>query len=202
MTTLRTTIQNLKQDYKRRILLEANHHFLNKIAVFTKPGMVGVICYRFSHYLAQTKFRYLCRFLLFIEHAYSRNEISPYAYIGPGLVLGDVGAIGVTHGTEIGKNCTLLGFNTFALNAISGIDFTVDKIVIGDHCVLGVRAKVMRAITIADGAQIKDNSVVMFSENKKGQHCHGVPAKRMRIDVYEDIIQWNPFNGCHLNQGQ
>jgi len=164
--------------------------------------MVGVICYRLSHYLAQTKLSPLCRILLFIEHAYTRNEISPYAYIGPGLVLGDIGAIGVTYGTEIGKNCTLLGFNTFALNAIKGIDFTVDKIVMGDHCVLGIRAKIMRAITIADGAQIKENSVVMFSVNKKGTTLAGVPAKRSRVDVYEDIIQWNPYNGCQLNKEQ
>lgn len=201
MTTLRTTIQYLIQDYKRRLLLENNESFLNKIVVLAKPGMVGVICYRFSHYLAQTKLRYFCRFILFIEHIYSRNEISPYAYIGPGLVLGDVGAIGVPYGTEIGKNCTFLGFNTFALNAINGIDYTIDKIVMGDHCVLGTRAKVMRPITIADGAQIKDNSVVMFSVTKKGATLSGVPAKRRRVDFYEDIMQWNPLNGCHLNKG-
>lgn len=201
MTSLSKTVQYLKQDYNRRLLLEGNQSFLNKLATLIKPGMVGVFCYRFSHYLAQTKLRYLCRFFLFIEHAYSRNEISPYAFIGPGLVLGDIGAIGVTHGTVIGKNCTLLGFNTFALNAITGIDFTVDKIVIGDHCVLGIRAKVMRAITIADGAQIKENSVVMFSVTQKGATLSGVPAKRRRVDIYEDIIHWNPLNGCHLNQG-
>lgn len=198
MTTFRTTIQNIRYDFQRRVQLEGQHCFLDKLALLVKPGMVGVFCYRISHYLAQGKLRYLCRLFLFVEHVYSRNEISPYATIGPGLVLGDIGAIGVVSQVDIGKNCTFLGFNTLSMNQVSGVDFTVDKIVIGDHCVLGCRAKVMRPTTIADGAQIKDNSVVMFPLNKIGATLAGVPAKRRRVDDYEDVVRWNPLRGGFL----
>lgn len=201
MTTLKITFQNIKHDFRRRVQLEEQRSLLNKLAILVKPGMVGVVCYRLSHYFTQGKLRPLCRVFLFIEHIYARNEISPYVYIGPGLVLGDIGAIGIPSGVEIGKNCTLLGFNTFALNHISGVDPTVDKMVLGDHCVLGSRAKVMRPITVADGAQIKDNSVVMFSVKKAGATLAGVPAKRRRLDDYAEIIKWNPLLGGFLDEG-
>ncbi len=200
MTTFRETLENLKCDYRRRVRLEGYHHFFEKVAVWLKPGMVGVVCYRFSHYFAQGKLRFLCRLLLLIEHVYCRNEISPYATIGPGLVLGDIGAIGVPSTVVIGKNCTFQGFNTLTLNAISGIDFTVDKIVIGDYCFLGSRAKIMRPISIANGAQVVNNSVVMFSVAKEGATVSGVPAKRRKIGDYNKIMQWNPLRGGLLSE--
>lgn len=202
MTTLKITLSNIKQDFLRRVLLEGSADLLHKLVLLMKPGMVGVICYRLSHYFVQGKLRFLCRPLLLIEHLYCRNEISPYATIGPGLVLGDIGAVGLTGEVVIGKNCTLQGFNTLTLNAIAGVDFTVDKIVIGDYCLLGTRAKIMRPITIADGVQVTNNSVVMFSVAKVGSTVSGVPAKRRRIDDYDSIKNWNPLMGGFLTQGE
>lgn len=200
MTSLKITLSNIKQDFQRRVLLEHCEGLLHKLVLLLKPGMIGVICYRLSHYFVQGKLRFICRLLLLIEHLYCRNEISPYAQIGPGLVLGDIGAIGVPGETIIGKNCTLQGFNTFTLNAIAGVDFTVDRIVIGDYCMLGTRAKIMRPITIADGAQVKNNSVVMFSITKIGATLSGVPAKKRRVDDYNAIMNWNPLLGGFLEQ--
>jgi serine O-acetyltransferase len=203
MLTFKTTIQNIKFDFCRRVQLEGQEHFLSKLVLLIKPGMVGVLCYRFSHYFAQTKLRFLCRFFLLIEHVYCRNEISPYAKIGPGLVLGDIGAIGMIMQVEIGRNCTFIGFNTLTMNQVSGVDFTVDKIIVGDHCVFGSRAKIMRPVDVADGTQVKDNSVVMFSVKKKGTTISGVPAKQRRIDNYEDMIsKWNPLLGGALIEAE
>lgn len=202
MTTLRTTFQHIKADFNRRILLEESKQgFLNKLVLLVKPGMVGVICYRLSRYFISTRLNFFCRLLHIVTFFYSRIEIDPYANIGPGLVLSDIGGIGIPEQSVIGKNCTFLGFNTLTLNKISGVDFHVAKIVMGDHCVLGVRAKVMRPITIADGAQIKDNSVVMFSVANVGTTLAGIPAKKRRIDRYEDIINWNPLMGGLVNKG-
>jgi serine acetyltransferase len=161
-----------------------------------------VICYRLSHYLVSTRLSFICRLLHVITFFYSRIEIDPYATIGPGLVLGDIGGIGIPGKSIIGKNCTFLGFNTLTLNKISGVDFHVAQIVLGDHCVLGVRAKIMRPITIADGAQIKDSSLVMFSVANVGTTLSGIPAKKRRIDSYEDIIKWNPLMGGLISKGR
>ncbi|PCI60653.1 MAG: hypothetical protein COB34_02180 [Methylophilaceae bacterium] len=203
MVTLKTTLQHIRLDFNRRVQLEESRHFLSKLATIIKPGMVGAICYRLSRYFVQGKLSILCRPLLLIEHIYARNEISPHAEIGPGLVLGDIGAIGVIDEVRVGKNCTFIGFNTLTMNQVSGVDFMVDKINVGDYCVFGSRAKVMRPVTIEDGAQIKDNSVVMFSVKKKGSTLTGVPAKRKRIDTYEAIINWNPLiGGVLVEEGQ
>lgn len=201
MKTFRETLKDLKCDYQRRVKLERCHHFFAKMVVWVKPGMVGVVCYRFSSYLIHTRFRIFCRIFLLIEHVYSRNEISPYAEIGAGLVLGDSGAVGIIEEVVVGNNCTFLGFNTLTMNQVSGVDFTVDKIIVGNHCVFGSRAKIMRPVNVEDGAQVKDNSVLMFSVKKKGSMVSGVPAKRRRIDNYEDIVNWNPFLGGVMGEG-
>lgn len=199
MVSFRRTLKNIKCDYVRRLHLERSEGVLSRLAVWVKPGMVGVICYRLSHYFVYTRFKFLCRLLMLLEHAYSRNELSPYSEIGPGLVLGDIGAIGITPHIEIGKNCTFMGFNTVSLNGVAGVDFTVDQIIIGDHCVFGNRSKVMKPLRIANGAQVKDNSLVIFDVKLEGSTVSGVPARRQKVDSYPDIVKWNPFFGGLIN---
>jgi serine acetyltransferase len=197
MPALKETFQIIRQDFNRRVQLEGavRQGFFNKLAILFKPGFVGVLCYRLSSYLIETRLRVLCRVLHSISFFYARVEIAPEAIIGPGLVVSDVAGVGLPEQIVIGKNCTFLGFNTLTLNKVGGVDFMVDKIVIGDHCVVGFGAKIMRAIEIADGAQIKENSVVMFSVKKVGSTMVGIPAKRKRIDEYENIVNWNPLKG-------
>lgn len=202
MNDLRTTFQYIKKDFNRRLELDCSERkgVLNKLSLFVKPGFQGVLCFRLSHYFAETKLSFFCRILHTFSFFYARVEIDPRAQIGPGLVCGDIGGIGLPAETIIGENCTFLGFNTLTLNKISGVDFTVDRIIMGNHCVLGVRSKVMRPITIADGAQIKDNSVVMFSVANVGTTLAGVPAKKRRIDDYNEIVKWNPLVGGPINK--
>jgi serine O-acetyltransferase len=202
MATLIITLSNIKQDFERRVQLERCEGLLHKLVLLIKPGMIGAICYRFSHYFAQGKLRFLCRILLLIEHGYCRNEISPYAQIGPGLVLGDIGAIGMTGEVVVGENCTFQGFNVLTLNGITGVDFTKDKIILGNHCLLGTRAKIMRPVSISDGTQVTNNSLVMSSVTKVGSTLSGVPAKRLRIDDYDAIKNWNPLMGGFLKHSE
>jgi serine acetyltransferase len=200
MTTLKITLSNIKQDFKRRVLLEHSEGLLHKLVLLFKPGMVGVICFRLSHYFVQGKLKFFCRVLLFIEHVYCRNEISPYAQIGPGLVFGDIGAIGMTREVIVGDNCTFQGFNVLTLNGIKGVDFTKDKIIVGNYCLLGTRAKIMRQVSISDGTQVTNNTLVMSSVTQVGTTLSGVPAKRCRIDDYDAIKNWNPLMGGFLKQ--
>ncbi len=199
MVTLKKTLQDIATDYRRRILLSRKQNSFTKYTEIFKPGMVCVICYRLSRYCIQGRLKFLCPILVLIEGLYTRNEISPRASIGPGLVLSDIGAIGIIDEAVIGKNCTLLGFNTLTIYGAEGDDPESDSVVtLGDHCVLGVRSKVMRPITIANGCQIKEGSVAMFSVAKEGSTLSGNPARRKEVYDYDDIVRWNPLLGGNL----
>ncbi|MDI1297805.1 hypothetical protein [Methylotenera sp.] len=198
MVTLRETISNIKADFQRRLLLEGKRpSLLNKLRICVKQGMVGVILYRVSHFCVYNNLGFLTRFLSIIELLYCKNEVSPMAIIGPGLVFEGV-AIGICSSAIIGKNCTFLGRNTLSLGMIEGVDLNKDAITIGNYCVLGSGARVMRPINIADGIQIKPNSVVMLTETKQGCSLFGIPARRRRIDSIEKITQWNPLLGIPI----
>ncbi len=200
MVNLRTTLQHIAADYKRRVLLTGKQHSLSRFLELFKPGMTCVICYRLSRYFAYSKLKFLFPIFLVIESLITRNQISPYAVIGPGLFVSDLGNVGITNEVKIGKNCTLLGFNTFAVFGTEDFDAEDEehKITLGDHCVLGVRAKVMKIISIADGCQIKNGSVVMFSVPKVGTTLMGNIARRKGTSDYGDIVRWNPWLGGYL----
>jgi serine O-acetyltransferase len=196
MITFKQTIEYLKADIQRRVLLEGKPAgLISTLSVLFKCGVVTVILYRFSHYLMGTRFSFLHKILALIEHFYTKNEVSAVAQIGPGLVLGDGGGIGITRVTIAGKNCTFLGSNSITLGAMDAYDVEKDRIVLGDHCVVGARVRIMRPMQIADGTQIKNNSVVVFPVDKVGSVISGIPAKRRSVETYENVISWNPLKG-------
>jgi len=193
MVTLKETVENMRMDFKRRLLLEGiQSGFFNKLLVLLKPSMVGVILYRLSRFFAHHKLGLINKLLAAIQMLYCRWEISPMAEIGPGLVVGSA-SVGLTSFVIAGRNCTFLGRNTVSLGAMEGIDMNEDKIVIGDDCVFGVGAKVMRAVNIAAGAQVQPNAVVIRTEKNEGSTLAGIPARRRGIETYDEIVNWNPL---------
>lgn len=194
--TLKETIQNLKADIRRRKVLESkNQGFFSTISILLKGGVVSVILYRISRYLIHTRFSFLYRLLILLEHFYTKNEISPVADLGPGLVIADCGGVGITRVTIAGKNCTFLGANSITLGAMEGFDLEKDHIVIGNDCVIGSRVRIIRPVQIADATQIKNNSVVMFSVDKPGSVISGFPAKRRSVEYPDSVLSWNPLLG-------
>lgn len=201
MVNFKTTLQHIAADYNRRILLTRKQQSLTRYTEVLKPGMVCMVCYRLSRYFIQGRLKFFCPLLVLIEGLYTRNEISPRASIGPGLVLSDLGAIGIIDEAVIGENCTLLGFNTLTIYGADDSDLEEGaKVTLGNHCVLGVRSKVMRSTTIAHGCQIKEGSVVMFSVEKMGTTLMGNPARRRKVNDYNDIVNWNPLLGGPLQE--
>lgn len=194
--TLKETIQNLKADIRRRKVLESkNQGFFSTVSILLKGGVVSVILYRISRYLIHTRFSFLYRLLILLEHFYTKNEISPVADLGPGLVIADCGGVGITRVTIAGKNCTFLGANSITLGAMEGFDLEKDHIVIGNDCVIGSRVRIIRPVQIADATQIKNNSVVMFSVDKPGSVISGFPAKRRSVENPDSVLSWNPLLG-------
>lgn len=199
MVTLKQTFSDLKADFNRRRLLEGKPRGIYAaFTVLLKRGMVAVILYRISRYCVHHRMAWLHRILTMIEFVYTKNEISPLAQVGPGLVVGDGGGVGITQVTIAGKNCTFLGCNSITLGAMEAFDVNTHRIVIGDNCVIGSGVRIMRPISIADGTQIKPNSVVMLAVEKVGSTISGIPAKRRNIDSYDEIIKWNPLYGGYI----
>lgn len=196
MVTFKQTMQNLAADIRRRKVLEGkNAGFFSTLCVLFKGGVVSVILYRISRYLIHTRFSFLYKILVLIEHFYTKNEISPIADLGPGLVIADCGGVGITRVTIAGENCTFLGANSITLGAMEGFDLEKEHIVIGNHCVIGSRVRIIRPVEIADATQIKNNSVVMFSVDKVGSVVSGFPAKRRSLEKLETVLAWNPLLG-------
>lgn len=194
--TLKETIQNLKADIRRRKVLEGKSQgIFSTFSILLKGGVVSVILYRISRYLVYTRLSFLYKILILLEHFYTKNEISPIADLGPGLVVADCGGIGITCVTIAGKNCTFLGANSITLGAMEGFDLEKDHIVIGNDCVIGSRVRIIRPVQIADATQIKNNSVVMFSVDKPGSIISGFPAKRRSVESVDGVLSWNPLFG-------
>ena len=143
--TFAETIALIKADVRRRLALEGRRiNLTNAIEVAFKPGVVAVVAYRIITFLHLTKHGVLARILDDLQQLYTGTEIHAGSIIGPGLVLGDRAGGGISEHVTMGKNCTVLGGSTMTLNA-NGIDLSKGRIVIGDHCIIGLRENYRRS---------------------------------------------------------
>lgn len=92
-----------------------------------------------------------------------------------GLMIWHAGNIVVNGHTKVGKNCTLHGSNCIGNNGLSS-----QCPVIGDNVRVGVGAKVIGGITIADNIKIAAGAVVVHSFLEEGITIAGVPAKKVK----------------------
>lgn len=93
-----------------------------------------------------------------------------------GLLIYHSGNIVVNGYARIGKNCKLHGSN-----CIGNDGFSSKAPVIGDNVRLGVGAKVIGDVTIADDVIVAAGAVVIESCNIRGAVLAGVPAKCVKI---------------------
>lgn len=197
MVTFNQTIMNIRADFQRRVFLEQKPRgLLSLLTTLFNPGMVSVLMYRLSRFCVHHHLQLVSKLLVIFEHVYARNEISPYADIGPGLVLNGMG-IGIVCNSTIGKNCTFLGLNTITLGGMEGFDLQHDRFEIGDYCVFGVGARIIRPIKLDAGTQVMPNSIVLSSEPLPGATLAGIPAKTIYQSTPEQSIAWNPLLGSH-----
>lgn len=199
MITFKQTIADMRVDIARRAALEgAALTLFELLPVIVKKGVVAVILYRLSRYCVARRWPVIPKLLTLLEHFYTRNEISPHAILGAGLVIGDGGGIGITQVTVAGSNCTFLGRNSLTLGAMEDFDVSRDRIVLGDHCVIGMGVRVMRPVSLPAGTQVKPNSVVIAASDRPGSILSGIPAKRRGSASYEQVMLWNPLYGGYI----
>ncbi|MDI1297808.1 hypothetical protein [Methylotenera sp.] len=195
--TFKQTLEDFKQDLARRLTLEGKAiNFWSVLSIITSKGVTSVLLYRLKRYFYYKNnliLKSAVRLLKFPEFHYCHNELDPRAIIAPGLVLSDMGGVSLGFSVIIGKNCTFMGKATPTLGAMEGIDLMNDRIRIGDYCVIGHNVKVINPVTIADGVQIKPNSVLMTSVKESGTIIAGFPAKSVGIVPMTLIKSWSPI---------
>ena len=188
------TLGLIKADLRRRLILEGKPlTYLSLICILPKLGVASVVIYRIRRYCHLNNFKVLVKLLSYLEFLYVHNELDVRAEVGPGLVLSDIAGVGITRVCIIGKNCTFAGRATLTIGGIEGVDVNVDRIVIGDNCVVGHNTRIIRPVTISNGVQIKSNSVVLLSVNNEGALVSGIPAKRKELIPLELVSTWSPF---------
>jgi len=104
------------------------------------------------------------------------------AYIGPGSVIGVGGRIVIGDGTQAGSRLTLISEshdnNNEDRSYVSG-DVKRKGIVIGKNCWLGSNVTILDGVEIGDNSVVGAGSVVTKSIPEKSM-CYGVPAKVVR----------------------
>jgi serine O-acetyltransferase len=128
----------------------------------------------------------------------TKSELHAGAVIGPGLVVSDLGGIGIPDFAIIGSNCTFLGPALLTLGGMENIDLAHDRIRLGSGCIIGQGARLLGPIELGDGAQIKPNAVVITSFAKPGQIIAGIPARRRGTVPPDLVLNWNPLRGRPL----
>lgn len=95
--------------------------------------------------------------------------------ISEGLTIFHAGNIVVNGMSKIGKNLKLHGSN-----CIGNDGYTLESPIIGDNVRLGVGAKVIGGIMLADDITVAAGAVVVHSFKEPGITIGGIPAKKIK----------------------
>lgn len=101
--------------------------------------------------------------------------------IGPGLLLYHNGPIVINGNAILGKNVSFHGDNCVGNNGV-----TNECPVIGDNVDIGVGAKILGGIKIANNVTIGAGSVVVSSIEEENAVVVGVPGKILKIKRYDN----------------
>lgn len=200
--TLRYALGMAKRDIDRRLYLSGS-----KPSPFTYLGAVlrrggcGVLLFRLIDYAHSHGWWLMVRLGHLALYYFARAEIHSGARIGPGLVLPDIGGVGIPAFCEIGKDCTFVGPALLTIGGIEGIDLTQDRIILGEGCVIGSNVRIIGAVTLGSGCQVKSGSVVMTSFAKEGCLVSGIPARRRAVVPLSEIRGWSPLLGRPITRG-
>ncbi len=124
----------------------------------TYPGVHAMMFYRMNHKLWHWGFRWLARFLSATARVFTGIEIHPGATIGRRFFIDHGMGVVIGETTIIGDDCTLYHGVT-----LGGTSWNKGKRhpTLGNDVVVGAGAKVLGPITLADGARVGSNAVVV-----------------------------------------
>ncbi len=124
----------------------------------TYPGVHAMILYRMNNKLWRWKFCWLARFFSTIARTFTGIEIHPGASIGRRFFIDHGMGVVIGETTVIGNDCTLYHGVT-----LGGTSWNKGKRhpTLGNDVVVGAGAKVLGPITLANGARVGSNAVVV-----------------------------------------
>lgn len=142
-----------------------------------------IVIYKYIKYLRKSEYYYNTNNkLLYAFYRYKKNKIGVKIGIemwennfDSDLKIYHCGNIVVNRGAKIGKNCKLHGDNCIGNNGV-----TNDVPIIGNNVDIGVGAKIIGNVRIADNVIIGAGAVVNKSFLEDGAVVCGVPAKKIR----------------------
>lgn len=156
----------------------AARHALEVLTAY--PGVHAVLFHRLSSACWKVGLKWLARFISNIARWITGIEIHPGATIGRRLFIDHGMGVVIGETAEIGDDCTLYHGVT-----LGGTSWNKGKRhpTLGQNVVVGAGAKVLGPITVADGARIGSNSVVVKNVNE-GSTVVGIPAYEVGSDEY------------------
>lgn len=129
------------------------------LAVLGSQGFQAVVGYRMCHWLVRQRVPIVPMVIQRLVEITTGISISPEAVIGKGLLIMHFGGIVIHEGARIGDNCTITHGVTIGNKTPGGgaprlgnsVYLCVDakvlgEITIGDHCVVGAGAVVLKSV--------------------------------------------------------
>ncbi|MGS2723136.1 serine O-acetyltransferase [Porticoccus sp. GXU_MW_L64] len=170
------------------------------------PGLHAIWWHRLSHWLWNKKIRWPARILSNIVRLFTGVEIHPGATVGRRCFIDHASGVVIGETAEMGDDCTLYHGVT-----LGGTSWGSGKRhpTLGNNVVVGAGAKILGPITIADGARVGSNSVVV-KEVAEGATVVGIPAhvvkekKPENADPkarVEELIGFSPYGEVDDAQG-
>ena len=140
---------------------------------FCYPGFHALLFYHVSHWLWQSGFRLLGRFVSHVGRIVTGIEIHPGARIGRRLFIDHGMGVVIGETSVIGNDVTLYHQVT-----LGGVTWSPGKRhpTVGDGVVVGAGAQVLGPITVGRDARIGANAVVL-KDVPPGATMVGIPAR-------------------------
>jgi serine O-acetyltransferase len=145
--------------------------------ITTYPGFHAVLIHRISHYLWKKQFKWLARFISFINRWFTGIEIHPGAEIGRRFFIDHGMGVVIGETAVIGDDCTL--YHGVTLGGTSW-DKGKRHPTLHNGVVIGAGAKVLGPIEIGSGARVGSNSVVLKSV-PPGATVVGIPGHTLDL---------------------
>ncbi len=144
--------------------------------VLCYPGLHALWGHRLSNALWRRGLEVLARILSHNVRLLTQIEIHPGATLGRRVFIDHGAGIVIGETAEIGENCVLYQGVT-----LGGISLQKEKRhpTLEPHVVIGAGAKILGPITIAHGARVGANSVVV-RDVPAGATVVGIPAREVR----------------------
>lgn len=170
-------------DIEKKIYIENNKGYKREQYLVSDPR---IHIFRFQKTLRKEEYHHnnngVFHKLLYAYYRRKRNRLGLKLGIEmwdnvfkEGLTIAHAGNIVVNGHSKVGKNCILHGSNCIGNSGISS-----ECPVIGDNVRLGVGAKVIGDVELADNITVAAGAVVVHSFDEKGITIAGVPAKKVK----------------------